>query len=252
MITAETKYKKLVNGDVNEHTYYHCTRKRPCTQRINVKENDLFDQVTELLDGYELTPKLYEWGMEALAEMAKNEVTERDNVQLMQFDSVDKVQKRLDRLLDMATSGIISNDEYKIKSKALKQTLRERQEEQIATTERIKNWYEFIGDTLDKLTNANEKFVIGDLGDKKDILLSIGQNPVLMNGKLELTPNEWLIPVKNNLKSIKQQMDMVRTKNNRLDEKALLDRESSIKSTWYTGRDSNPRPSVPKTDALIH
>lgn len=33
MITAETKQKRLVSGKINYHTYYHRTRKRPCSQR---------------------------------------------------------------------------------------------------------------------------------------------------------------------------------------------------------------------------
>lgn len=211
MITAETKRKKLVDGKTNEHTYYHCTRKRPCNQRINVKEADLFEKLNELINGYELTPKLYDWGMEALAELAKKEVSERNNVQAMQIDSISQVQKQLDTLLDFATKGLINANDYKIKSDSLKQDLKDRQDEQADTANRTKNWYEFVGDTLQTLTYANTKFIDGDLGDKKEILLAIGQNPTLLDGKLQITPCYWLEPVKHEVKLIRQQLEKVRT-----------------------------------------
>lgn len=246
MITAETKQKKLANGSINYHTYYHCTRKRPCSQRGTVKEQNLFDQLTELIDGYELTPKLYEWGLQALAETAKKEVSERNSIQVMQFESATNVQDQLDNLLDLATKGFITAEEYKVKSESLKSDLAKRQEEQAGTAHRVKNWYEFVGNTLDTLTNANEKFVLGDLADKKEILLAIGQNPVLLNGKLEITPNEWLNPIKREAKNIREQLEKVRT----MPDKIQKASEEAICFTWLGRRDSNPRMPGPKPGAL--
>lgn len=251
MITAETKKKKLVNGTINEHTYYHCTRKRPCSQRGSVREQDLFNKVTALLDEYELTPKLYDWGMDALKEMAEKEIAERNDVQAMQFKSIEEIQDQLDNLLDLVTKGFVSPEDYKAKSKALQTELKQRQEDQVATADRTKNWYEFVGKRLDTLTQATTKFVKGDLADKKEILLAIGQNPVVLDGQLLITPNEWMIPVKDNVKAIREELKMVRTSDNRLDKNDLLDREASLKNLWYAWRDSNPRPLVPETNALI-
>ena len=237
MITAESKRKKLVNGTFNEHTYYHCTRKRPCSQRTNVTEAKLFEQLNELIDGYELTPKLYDWGMEALAELAKQEVNERNDIQAMQVDSITQVQKQLDNLLDMATKGLINAPEYKDKSESLKLDLKTRQDEQADTASRTKNWYEFVGDTLQTLTYANTKFNDGDLGDKKEILLAIGQNPTILDGKLQLTSYFWLEPVKNEAKSLRAQLDKVRTMPQQIQKAS----EEAIRLNWLGMRDSNPR-----------
>ena len=238
MITAEVQRKKQNNGDIHEHVYYHCTRKRPCSQRGSVREQDLFDKVSELLDEYELTPQLYEWGMEALKEMADKEIAERNDVQVMQFKSLDAIQAQLDKLLDLVTKDFITAEEYKVKSQSLKDELKKRQTDQVETAERTKNWYEFVGKQLDTLTLANSKFVKGDLGDKKEILLAIGQNPTLIDKKLQITPNEWMLPVKNNVREIKQQLDSVRTES----DKIRIGFESTIKSTWYSRQDSNLRP----------
>jgi len=228
MITAETKHKKLVSGSTNEHTYYHCTRKRPCSQRINVKEQVLFDQVNELLDSYELIPKLYDWGMEAITELASKEITDRNDVQAMQARTITATQTQLDTLLDMASKGLISANEYKAKSDTLRADLSRLQEEQASTADRTKNWYEYVGKTLEILTGANSKFVDGDLADKKEIMLAIGQNPVLLDGKLQITPNYWLKPIYENVKTIRADLDMVRTMPLQMQKAS----EEAIKQTW--------------------
>jgi site-specific DNA recombinase len=237
MVTAETKKKILANGTINYYTYYHCTRKRPCSQRGSVKEEELFHQVERLLDGYQISPKLHEWGMKALKELADKEIAARDNIQVMQHKSISTIQAQLDKLLDMATKDLITSSEYKTKSLALKNALQNRQEEQTATSHRVKNWYEFVGNALETLTDVNEKFVKGDLRDKRNIMLTVGQNPVLVDGKLCITPNEWLLPLFNGAKSVLSELEKVRTNPHKIQK----DSEESVYQSWLGMRDSNPR-----------
>lgn len=235
MITAETKSKKLVSGVTRQHTYYHCTRKRPCAQRAYVKEGDLFKQLEELISTYEITPELYEWGIEALKELADSEISERNNIQSMQFRSITDLQKQLDTLLDMATKGLVSASEYETKSTKLKADLADRQNEQADSSNRAKNWYEFVGNTLNTLTYANKRFTDGDLGDKKEVLMAIGQNPVLINGKLVITPNFWLEPVSKKAGLIKEQIEKVRTMPQQM-QKAP---EQALRQDWQGRVESN-------------
>lgn len=228
MITAERKTKNLVRGGVNEHVYYHCTHKRPCGQRTNVKEQDLFDQVSELLDQYELSPQLYRWGMDALADLASKEISERKDVQAMQEKAITEAEKRLDALLDMATKDLITHETYKSKSLVFEAELKRLQDERASTADRTKNWYEFVGNTLDLLTNASTKFEEGTLADKKEILLAIGQNPLLLNGKLQVTPNYWLNPIRKSAKGLRAEVDMVRTMPQQIQKAS----EEALMSKW--------------------
>lgn len=230
MITAEEHKKKLANGNVNIHRYYHCTQKRPCKQQGSVREQDLFEQIDNLLGEYELSPKLYEWGMDALAEMAEMEITTRSGLQDSQFLSIKEIEQQLDRLLDMAVKGLIDNQEYEDKSKILKLDLKNRYIEQKATADRTKNWYEYVGKTLDTLTNAGKKFMTGDLTDKAEILLAIGTQPVLLDRTLKITPNKWLIPIKENAKNINSELEKVRTAPDKIRKAS----EDAQKLTWYT------------------
>lgn len=98
-----------------------------------------------------------------------------------------------------------------------------------------------VSDTFQKLTYAGEKFVSGDLCNKKDILLAIGQNPVLMNGKVEITPNCWLIPVRNVAKRLRDELEKVRT----MLEQMKKASEEAICQEWCRVKDSNLRRRMP-------
>lgn len=232
-VTAESKRKLLKNGNHNVHTYYHCTGKRAgCTQkRIYIKEEDLYTQLTELLDNYELVPKMNEWAMDTFRKFVEREATERNNIQTAQNSVISTTQNQLDKLLDMASRGLLDDDEYQAKKQSLKADLKRLHEEQADTAHRVKNWFEIATQTFEKLTYAGEKFKNGDVGNKKDILLAIGQNPRLMNGQLEITPNEWLKPVANHAKRIRAELEKVRT----LPQQIQKASEEAIMSEWCWG-----------------
>lgn len=87
---------------------------------------------------------------------------------------------------------------------------------------------------ISKFMNANAKFVNGDIADKKEILLAIGQNPVLLDGKLQITPNEQLLSLRNT-KHFVAQIAEVRTMTQQM-KKSLLE---ALCLEWYTRQDSN-------------
>lgn len=237
-ITAERKQKKLKDGTTAYYDYYHCTGKRGCEQRrVYVRENELWKQLNELLDTYELIPQMYDWAMDSFRDFAQQEVIERNSVQVMQQRALSNVQTQLDKLLDMATRGLIDDSEYKIKSQSLKSELKTLQEDQADTAHRVKNWYEVATDTFKKLTYAGDKFKSGDVGNKKDILLAIGQNPIMIDGKLTITPNEWLIPVGRSAKGIREALEKVRTEPQQIQKAS----EEALSLNWCGWGESNSR-----------
>ena len=196
--------------------------------------------VEDLIDQYELSPELYKWGMEALDKLAKHEIKQRDEIQMLQFNKVQDIEKQLDRLLDMATRGLLSADRYEAKSKLLESELTRRQREQTESSERTKNWYEFVGRALDELTNMNNKFSEADIFEKSRILKAIGENPVLIDGNLSITPYGWLQPIKKELAARGVSGDMVRTSSQQIEN----DDCSVEKLKWYPGLELNQRPKA--------
>ena len=239
MITAQAKTKKLKNGGETVHRYYHCTGKRGGCSQVKTysykKEDKLYDELNVLLDSYELTPQLEEWAMQSFRVMADEEIKDRKSINIMQSATAASIESQLDNLLDMASKKLIDNHEYERKSKQLKAELKEIHKDQSDTANRAENWYEFATKTFERLTNANENFAKGGILDKKYILLSIGQNPILYEGKLQITPFEWLEPVRLNIKSIRAQLEMVRT----LPQQIQKASEEAVRLNWQGHVESN-------------
>lgn len=54
-ICADEKYKKLKDGSVNSHIYYGCTKSKDKNCRCGyIREYDLIEQFTKLIDGIDL------------------------------------------------------------------------------------------------------------------------------------------------------------------------------------------------------
>lgn len=239
-ITAEKKDKTLASGEVQTYTYYHCTRKRPCSQRQNLREEDLFKQVEELLSQYEISPLLYEWGMEAIQDIAKQHTVNIGNTAKMQESSIEGIKSQLDNLIDLATKGFITAEEFGEKSKPLKNELIRLQQQQQTQAMATRDWYEIVSKTIEALNGANAKFVDGDILDKKQVLLAIGQNPLLLDGKLEINAYDWLIPIKNKAHEISNVLEKVRTEPQQIKKTA----EEAAFTEWYPGLESNQRPKA--------
>ena len=249
MITAQSKERKNANGTTRIHAYYHCTGKRPCSQikKYGYKtEDELFKECVEELNNWELIPELYDWSMDAINQMAQADIPERKSVETMQEQAIKGLKDQLDTLLDMSTRKLVDESAFIEKSAKLKAELKELHKQQATKNESTENWYDYMTDLISKFMNANAKFVNGDIVDKKEILLAIGQNPVLLDGKLQITPNEWLMPLRDNTKRFVEQLEQVRTMSQQM-KTDLLD---AIRLDWYTREDSNLWPSAPQADTL--
>jgi site-specific DNA recombinase len=214
MVTAQEQQKRRKDGTAKTYVYYHCTLKSSkvkCSQKYYVREEDLYKQCEELLNSYDLAPELYQWSMEALNEMLQQEMPDRQRIQYTQGKVIADIEAQLDRLLDMSTRGLVDEDTFVAKSAALKAELKDLHKKQADTAKKVEGWYDFMSDMFLKLTGATTKFADGSFSDKKEILLAIGQNPVLLNGKVQITPDEWLIPIKNNASRFRSELDKVKT-----------------------------------------
>jgi hypothetical protein len=64
----------------------------------------------------------------------------------------------------------------------------------------------------------------------EDILLAIGYNPVLIDKKILITPNEWIIPIQRELPALKKLLEKVRNRTP-TDQKSL---RRGNNATWYS------------------
>lgn len=119
LITAEDKYKRFKNGTTKHYIYYHCTHKRPCTQRSNIREEDLEEQFIELLNKYTILPQFKDWALEALEEQNETETTDIGAVLNNQSRVIESSHKEMKGLIKMASRELITEDQFLQEKKGL-------------------------------------------------------------------------------------------------------------------------------------
>lgn len=205
VLTAEEHFKKLKSGELRRHVYYRCTRKKKdikCTQRKYVPEKKLEAQILELLSNITILPEFKDWAIEILKREHAAEVFSREDVQRAHEKSLNDVQRRMDVLLDMRLNGDIDNETYLSKKDSL-QADRQNAERRLKTTfQRADNWLETAEKVFEFACHARELFEKGDLRVKKEILMALGSNFLMKDGKLMITYHSWLLPIENDYKAI--------------------------------------------------
>ncbi|PIR17675.1 MAG: hypothetical protein COV46_03180 [Deltaproteobacteria bacterium CG11_big_fil_rev_8_21_14_0_20_49_13] len=242
--TAETKRKLIkCNGEVKEYTYYHCTRKRTdydCSQKKVIRDDVLNQLIADEIEKFTILPEFRDWALEVLKEQNSKEVTDRNQIFESQTKALAQSHDKLDRLVDMRLNDLLSNAEYVQKKDRLEKEIQDLRKQAKETEERIDNWLELTEKVFDFATNAHTAFLNGNMETKKQILMALGSNPTLKDGKLSITASEWLVPIEKaypSLEAAYQGLEPAQTPENT----KRMGQIGAIRSTWRRGWDSNPR-----------
>jgi len=243
LYTAETKKKLLKSGEIREHTYYHCTRKTikiKCDQRYNIKVKDLDLMIEKEIEKYTILPEFLQWALEGLNKKNDTEIEDRTKVYEMQHNDLVKTQKELDELTKMRYRQLI-DDETFIKERNMLQDKITQMKQNLRQTEtRTEKWLELTEKTFNFATYALATFIKANEMDKaglelkKEILMTLGKNPIIKDKKLIIEPNKWFIPIKNNYPGLKIEylrLEPTKTPINKIKTEAL----TSVYTHWLRG-----------------
>ena len=209
MYTAETHTKKIKStGEAKTYIYYHCTHKKRdvvCPNRSSIKEEELEDLINKEVDKYTILPEFRDWAIEILNENNDCEIVERTKIYEMQHKSLSETQKQLDVLTQMRYRDLINDEEYIEQKKKLVDVIDGLKLQLRQTEERAVDWLELTEKTFNFATYARINFIKGDLQTKKEILMALGQNPILKDKNLLINANKWLAPIAEGYKSIEEE-----------------------------------------------
>lgn len=229
--------RKFVKRDGKTVTYVHyfCIRKsdaRPCTQTKYTRLEDLEQEIDTELSKYTILPEFRDLALEILNREHRVEVKERTQVYRMQQSKRTQVQDQLDKLVDMRTRGLLDDDEYLAQKNRLKQQLLRIDDELSNTEARAEDWLELTERAFDFATYARVHFATGDLQTKRGILMTLGENFLLKDNKLTLTPNEWLVPIGERYPALERAYIRKVGTNKKASSKDKEEALSSISESW--------------------
>lgn len=235
LYTAEQHTKIIkTTGKLKTFIHYHCTKRKKdfkCSQRKNIPAQELELQIEKEIEKYTILPEFLAWALEGLNSSNDTEIEDRKKIYEAQHKALVQTQNELDELTKMRYRQLIDDgvflkekDELEGKIQRCKGQLRE-------TESRAEEWLELTEKTFRFATYARKAFMTGGLELKKEILLSLGQTPIIKEGNLIIEPNEWLAPIKNGYPELEKEyigLELGKTPLNRIKTEAL----SSIRTRW--------------------
>lgn len=190
---CDLEITEMNNPSILHYIYYHCSRKKDknCRQPA-IRVEDLEPQIDQALSSIEINPEFKEWAIKYLNELNDSEVDDRNVVISSLQQAYDDCVKRLDNLVKLKIStsnsdgSLLSDDEFRNQKESILEEKRKLEINMGNTGQRIEQWVEAAETAFDFAIHARYKFATGTLGDKREILSTIGSNLVLEGKKLRL------------------------------------------------------------------
>lgn len=185
-----------------------------------------------------IIPEFRDWALDCLRKAHDKEVGVRGTVNTSLQTALNEARAQLDKLTGMRLRELINDQEYIKEKDRLKVEIARLKSESEKLDSRANNWLELTEQVFNFATRAQESFINGSLKTKKEIMMSLGSNPTILNGKLSIQPHSWFIPIIENQKSL-QQIPATFEPTETLVNKSKTDQFSSVGCTWLPGLGSN-------------
>lgn len=180
MVTAEEK----TNRYGSRYTYYHCTWKRPCAQRV-IQEKDLERQLDSYLARVIPPPRFLEWVSARLASADLQSLDTSRERRAQRTRTLEDSERQLATLTQLRVRELITDEEFLVERNRLRgtiSTLRAQMSQDTPDRENALNVAAF--DVFSFITRARECFQTGDSEIKRHIVEAIGSNLTLKNKTL--------------------------------------------------------------------
>ncbi len=188
-ITAETKVKhyERTKRDAS-YTYYRCTRRKgPCDQPA-ITEQELEEMIYKNISQISIDKEVWDLGIKLLKAKNASEFEQHHKMKFQFEIELSKVDKSLEKLLELRLSEEITAEEYAGQKKVLidkKLDLKEKIEDRDQSSS---NWLELAENFFETAYRAKEIINSDDVEAKRELVRAVGgSNLFLKDKKLQFT-----------------------------------------------------------------
>lgn len=239
-ITAETKFKKLANGDIKTYVYYHCTKRinPDCTQG-SIEEKELKKQIVAEINKIEIPTEFHTFAMKWWKVENEKEVEIRNVIVEAQQKAYKACLAKIDGLTDKRAGGEIDSEEFVRRREPLL-TEKHRLEKLFESTgKRVDAWMKTGDQMFTFIEKAIFKFSKGTLEDRRLILAALGSNLLVKDKKLSIDIENCLFPIQKisePVKAIKERFEPIDT----VEKQEQFEQMCSNSPVVLADKDSNP------------
>jgi DNA invertase Pin-like site-specific DNA recombinase len=183
-VTAELQRGRHGRGT---YIYYHCSNSRGLCSRKSISEKSLEKQLDELLHRITIEPAVREIVLEEIRGWQKSQSTDTEMLYQQQQKALLDAERRMSRLVQMYLNDLFDSDEEYKKRKAemqkelngLRLAVKASEQEFERITQTAENAFGFA-------SQSRERFLIGSIGDKREIARALGINYSFQEGMVTI------------------------------------------------------------------
>lgn len=187
--------QKIIDAG-RHYTYYRCTKRKEhmkrtkCTQRC-IRKEALESQIVQQLKILKPSPQFSKWLQKALFEQQTQLVEAENNLRDTYIANIEKIDKKLDGLLELTLNGGLTQEEY-IKHKNKLVDEKESWHYKLEEFPSIRGWNDSIESIAEFIGNTSKRFLSLSQERKKRLLKLLGSNPSIVNRRLTF---HWERPI---------------------------------------------------------
>jgi site-specific DNA recombinase len=212
LISATHKEKTLkCTGTRKSYTLYYCIPARkgtyPCSQRRYINSDLIDAQVKAEIETFTIIPQFRDWALDIDRQRDIDDAKDLERIRASQRRALDNATHQLDKLTDMCTKRLLSDEDF---------TAKRAQLVGMTTTlkDNIRNFdmsvaqqQEFIEWAFNFATDAYEIFQNGTENERRTVFSTIRLNSTLEDKELALQKPFWLVSIQKQYPPIKRQME---------------------------------------------
>lgn len=210
-VTAEMKTKHYkTKGNTCYYTYYRCTKRKKREIKCSeppITKDDMERQISNEILKFTIDPEFRDFALSKLRRNNDKEIETRTQARAMLENTYNETQRQLDNLTKMRYRDLIDDSTFSKERASLQSELAKTQQRLNETHTRSEKWLELTEQAFHFATNAYAIFNAGDLKTKREIFNAIGTSYILKDGKLTIKQKEWIIPISNAVKDIKNDIE---------------------------------------------
>jgi len=196
-VTAEQRSRRLKDGTLKHHTYYHCTLRKgdkSCTQSRYISEEMLTERIADELERYSILPEFLDFAARALREES-HELLELQEAEMRRLhNDAHALKGQLKTLTDLRVKELISEDEFTERRGEIAAELA-RNEIQLRSTSMPRDVGAECSQVFGDVADVRQRFLDGTMEERRALLVRIGLNRTLVDKIPSIQAKEWFQPI---------------------------------------------------------
>ena len=191
------------------YVFYLCGHKKSviyCSQKYNINETLVEEQIKAEISKYTIDPEFLHWALEVMKDndVPTEVVTEKD-IKVNVAKTLETKQEELKKLIQMATKGFLSDDEFKESRAELDKVINNLKIQlNEVESDKNENLIELTKKAFYYSTYALLALEKGDKRTRNEIIKSLGMNRVIKDKIVNIEAFEWYFHIQKAYFSLKE------------------------------------------------